>query len=65
MADKYYNDHCQKVLGIIHHGLSTAADGLLTIVQATIVQEVSKSLRMKVMDTKTNYPRTMTLQFLE
>ena len=36
MADKYYNDHCQKVLGIIHHGLSTAANGLLTIVQATI-----------------------------
>src|SRR5258705_12690362 len=36
MTDKYYNDHCQKVLSIIHHGLSTAANGLLTIVQATI-----------------------------
>src|SRR5258705_11420421 len=35
MADKYYNDHYQKVLGIIHHGLSTAAEGLLTKVQAT------------------------------
>jgi hypothetical protein len=33
--DKQLQYHCNKILGTVHNGLSTKAEGLLTIMQAT------------------------------
>ena len=54
--DKQIQFHCKRILGTVHNGLSTQAEGLLTKVRATtrgstIVPQMSLSVNARVTPT--------------